>query len=180
MVCPRCKDVLDKTPLGVLIRRDDEDRDDEDDTPCICKMCQRYIWRNNNRVRDGHVSFLFENPNANGVPATENCSMMSICPVYHQAGCISPPRHTAYQSRAWLCKCCGCRVWATPRVFEGGLEPEDWWWCRSCQKKQEKKKSHSRKRSACSMTSSGTDKTRDIRPFFGSSAHPTQKTIDLV
>ena len=175
-----CKDVLDKWPLGVLIRRDDEDRDDEDDTPCICKMCQRYIWRNNNRVRDGHVSFLFENPNANGVPATENCSVMSICPANHQAGCISPPRHTAYQSRAWLCKCCGCRVWATPRAFEGGLEPEHWWWCRSCQKKQEKKKSHSRKRSACSMTSSGTDKTRDIRPFFGSAAHPTQKTIDLV
>ena len=86
-----CKDVLDKWPLGVLIRRDDEDRDDEDDTPCICKMCQRYIWRNNNQVRDGNCSFVFKNPNANGVPSTENYSMMNICPAYHQAGCISPP-----------------------------------------------------------------------------------------
>jgi hypothetical protein len=178
MLCPACKDVLDKTPLGVLTRdRDDEDGTDPD-TPRICKMCQRYIWRNNNQVRDGHCSFVFENPNANGVPSTENCSMMSICPAYHQAGSISPPRRKAY--RAWLCKCCGGRVWSTPRAFEGGVEPEDWWWCRSCQKTQEKKKSRSRKRSACSMASSDTDKTRDIRPFFGSSAHPTQKTIDLV
>ena len=91
MVCPRCKDVLDKTPLGVLTRRDDEDGDDEDDTPRMCKMCQIYIWGNNNQVRDGHVSFLFENPNANGVPSTENCSMMSMCPASHQAGCISLP-----------------------------------------------------------------------------------------
>jgi hypothetical protein len=174
MTCPQCQKIIDNTPCGVLLRAGDEIGDGTDlDRPVICRMCQAYIWRNNNQVRDGHRSFVFENPNANGVPSVESSSKTTVCPANHHAGAISPPRHTAHQSRRWLCKRCGCRVWSAARAFEGAVEPEDWWWCRQCQQTQDRKKTARRKRGGGSIETQDTHKTHDIRQFFEHRASDT-------
>ena len=43
--------------------------------------------------------------------------------------------------------CCKCNEWVPfpPRKYEGGVEPEDWWWCMTCRRNKPKETARAKK-----------------------------------
>lgn len=63
--------------------------------------------------------------------------------------------------KGWACRKCALWIDIPPRAFVGGVEPRDWWWCKSCKNSsgtEVKKKREDSKRLKVAETGS-----RDIR-----------------
>jgi hypothetical protein len=142
--CVSCAEVVNEDPLGVLCRMVDEDG-----RRAICARCRGAIWRAQRAVQSGAATFAFENPNRSAVAevavaevavaevaVAEKLEVASASAA--AASSASAPRVLEAAAPGWLCRRCGAPVAARPRAFEGGAEPEDWWWCRGCQAKRQK------------------------------------------
>lgn len=45
-----------------------------------------------------------------------------------------------HDKSGWNCRKCNQWISSQPREYEGGTEPDDWWWCRTCQKEKQTSK----------------------------------------
>jgi hypothetical protein len=135
-LCAPCQALVDDDPIGVLLRRD------EFGNNVLCGKCRHIIYSVNSAAAAGLIGFTYENPNQqeDGVAMHLKRELLRNEQTPLRVVLFSPPTASAYQNE-WFCKQCRCRVWASPRAFDGDNEPEDWWWCISCKKeKQEMQK----------------------------------------
>ena len=111
VLCPSCQQMVNQNPIGVLGRRGEHF--------ILCQACRRNIWKTNEETAGGFVAFMYHNP------AREASGVQSL----------PPPEAAAHFNTwtKWECTKCSKQVFARAREFVGGLEPEDWWWCRACQ-----------------------------------------------
>lgn len=131
MFCGPCQTIIDENPIGALIRRDDDGKH------MLCAQCRSSIYKANDSCAVGVTVFTFINPavESKGEPARTEPAPTS-CEKLHEA--VTKPSR-------WCCPRCCSAVFATPRVYEGGEEPEDWWWCRACQREKRTEQSVLRK-----------------------------------
>ncbi len=114
-LCAACQVLVDADPIAVLLRRDELGNN------VLCGECRQKIYRTNTTSMSGLLNFTYENPSKEQGETAQH----TLC----------SRRETPNEE--WSCKRCRCRVWAKPRFFDGANEPEDWWWCRTCQKEKQ-------------------------------------------
>ena len=135
MFCAPCQKFLDENPIGALIQRDDEGK------YMLCPQCRSSIYKANDSCKVGMTLFTFTNPAAEsqGVPVrTEPVPREPVPtePVPTEPVSCQPLHEAVTKPSRWCCPRCCSAVFALPRVYEGGEEPEDWWWCRACQREK--------------------------------------------
>ena len=118
--CGPCSAMLNENPVGILLRRD------EHGNQLLCAPCRRRIYSANDSVRLGLTSFNFVNP-----AAVDNAAAHASLSVVTSAETVKSLESTMNR---WVCPRCSSVIFATPRMFEGEQEPEDWWWCKACQR----------------------------------------------
>lgn len=127
--CEQCEAILNENPLGALLRRDDLGN------LLLCAPCRKLIYRANDDVKYGYTSFTFVNPAKH---RSEDSA--TLCATSATGNAATAAASSAYAAAAdtcaerWFCTRCRSAIFAMPRAFEGDDEPEDWWWCRTCQK----------------------------------------------
>lgn len=124
--CGPCQAVSDENPIAMLIRRD------ADGNNLLCAQCRVLVYRTHERVNAGAMAFTFANPAVDATPVAElHRAEEKPKPVQEWGG--------RAEGSVWHCKLCACVIAAKQRAFEGGEEPEDWWWCRACQQTHREK-----------------------------------------
>ena len=121
-----CQAVVDENPIAVLIRRDDNGNN------LLCDHCRKTIYVNNKKAANGWHNFTFERPNC-----IQKETAQRMLGISESASICCEDDLTSWD--LWYCQLCKTRVWAKPRMFHGEIEPEDWWWCKTC--KEQKKES---------------------------------------
>lgn len=122
-LCPACQSLMNENPIGVLFRRD------ENGMYSMCYSCRSCINRANETAASAS-SFSYVNPNAKSATVPE---VAAHAPAHTSADACAPSVRSPRASSKWMCHKCGREIFATPRVYEGLVEPEGWWWCRPCQ-----------------------------------------------
>lgn len=130
-LCPACQSLMNENPIGVLFRRD------ENGAYSMCYSCRSCINRANETAASASC-FSYVNPNARSATVPEVAAHAPAhapthAPAHTSADACAPSVRSPRASSKWMCHKCGREIFATPRAYEGLVEPEGWWWCRPCQ-----------------------------------------------
>jgi hypothetical protein len=148
LLCAPCKVLVDADPIAVLLRRD------EFGNNVLCGKCRHKIYMMNTSTMSGLLNFTYENPSKEqeteheglmqGKRKLERNEHTEQTQLRRDFAPLSTSKQSADENQ-WLCKRCNGKIWARPRVFDGEIEPEDWWWCRTCQKEKQEKHNEKQK-----------------------------------
>jgi hypothetical protein len=150
-LCTPCQTLVDADPIAVLLRRD------EFGNNVLCGECRQKIYMmNTSTSMSGLLNFTYDNPSKEQETKHEGLmqgkrqlerneqTRTEQTPLRRDFASLSTSTPKADENQ-WFCKRCNCKIWARPRVFDGEIEPEVWWWCRKCQKEKQEKQNEKQK-----------------------------------